>query len=130
MPRPWQTLEQELGGYLGDLRDAGRSEKMTIRPYEWALRWMLQGLIDYNRNWHPRKIEKEDVEFLRDEFLTGTNRYKENQIKILLGFLKAAGNKDVAKMHILFGDTSPTRVRWLDESKPEKYEPKLSVSRK
>lgn len=47
--------------------------------------------------------------------LAGTGRYKENQIKILLGLLRWAGNPDVAKWHILFGDTSPTRVRWLDD---------------
>lgn len=115
MPRPWQTLDRELGGYLNELRDAGRSEVNTIRPYEWTLRRLFQGLMDFKRNWNPRKIRKDDVEFLRDEFLTGTNRYKENQIKILLAFLKWAGNKDVGKWHINFGDTSPTRVRWLED---------------
>jgi integrase/recombinase XerD len=115
MPRPWQALDREIGEYLGELRELGRSEKMTIRPYEWTLRRLLQGLIDFKRPWNPRKIRKEDIEFLRDDFLSGTPRYKENQIKILLGFLRWARHKEVAKWRILFGDTSPTRVRWLDD---------------
>ena len=115
MPRHWQTLEVELGGYLGELRDLGRSEEMTIRPYEWAIRRQLQALTDHGRNWHPRKIEREDILFLRDEFLTGRDRYKQNQIDILMGFLRWAGNKDAAKWHITYGDLSPTRVRWLDD---------------
>jgi integrase len=115
MPRPWQTLDREIGEYLGELRDGGRSEQNTIRPYEWTLRRLFQALIDYERTWKPKKITKDDVEFLRDEFLMGTGRYKENQLKILLGFLRWADNPDVAKWNILFGDTSPTRVRWLND---------------
>jgi len=115
MPRPWQALDREIGDYLGELRDMGRSEKMTILPYERTLHRLFQALIDFERPWNPRKVRKEDIEFLRDEFLSGTPRYKENQIKILLGFLRWAGHKEVTKWHILYGDTSPTRVRWLED---------------
>jgi hypothetical protein len=34
MPRPWQTLDREIGEYLDELRDDDRSEEMTIKPYE------------------------------------------------------------------------------------------------
>ena len=115
MPRPWQALERELGEYLGELRDAGRSEDSTIRPYEWTLRRLFQALIDYHRNWNPRKFTKADIEFLRDEYLTGANRYKENQIGVFFRFPRSGGDGDSPKMHILFGDTSPTRVRWLED---------------
>jgi len=117
MPRPWQTLDRELGEYLNELRDKDLNEVTTIKPYEWALRRQFQALIDFKKQWNPRKISKEEIVWLRDEFLTGHPRYKENQIKILLGFLRWAGNRDVDRWHIHFGDTSPTHRRWLE--KPE-----------
>jgi len=119
MPRPWQTLDRELGKYMGDLRGNDLSEETTIRPYEWALRRQFQALMDFKRPWNPRKVRKEDVVFLRDEFLTGSNRYKENQIKILLGFLRWAGNVEVARWHIHFGDTSPTNRRWFEKQEAQ-----------
>lgn len=114
MVRPMYALEQELREYLNELRDMDRSPS-TIHNYDWSLHNMFTALNDFGFTVNPRKVGRAELEFLRDEFFTGTNRYKENQIKILLGFMRWAENPEVRKLHITFGDTSPTRVRWLDD---------------
>ncbi len=114
MVRPLYAFEQELKEYLGELVDMDRAPD-TIHKYEWSLRAMFTALNDFGYTTNPRKIRREELEFLRDEYFTGSNRYKENQIKIMLGFLKWARNPEMNKLHISFGDTSPTRVRWLED---------------
>lgn len=109
------ALEQELNAFLEEKREGeGRSE-LTVHQYEWSLHRLFQALNDFKRPVNPRKVRKEDLEWLRDEFIVGTNRYKENEIGRMLIFLRWAGHPEVKKWRIPCGDTSPTRVRWLSD---------------
>lgn len=114
MVRPMYALEQELNTFIQEKRDMGQSE-LTIHQYDWSLNRMFQALNDFKRPVNPRKVTKEDVEWLRDEFITGTNRYKENEIGRMLIFLRWANHPQAKKWKIPCGDTSPTRVRWLSD---------------
>lgn len=88
---------------------------MTIQDYRWALNHLFNGLEDAKMTLNPRKVGKDEIIYLRDEYLTQSNRTKSNLIKILLGFLKWAGNTEIAKLRISFGDTSPRNIRWLTD---------------
>jgi hypothetical protein len=77
MVRPMWALGQELNCFLEEKRDLGQSE-LTIHQYEWSLHRLFEALNDFKRPVNPRKVRKEDIEWLRDEFIAGTNRYKEN----------------------------------------------------
>ena len=120
MPDAWWSLGKEIKNYLEVLREAGRSEKMTIGPYNWSLNRMFGILKDNGYPINPRAIGKKELVFLRDVGLDGSNRYKSNQIGILMGFLKHAGNKEVVKLKISFGNTSPTKIRWLEDKQAAK----------
>lgn len=88
---------------------------MTIQDYRWALNHLFNGLEDAKMTLNPRKVGKDEIVYLRDEYLTQSNRTKSNLIKILLGFLRWAGNTEIAKLRISFGDTSPKNIRWLTD---------------
>jgi len=112
--RPMYALERELNAFIKEKRDLQQSE-LTIHQYEWTLRRLFQALHDFKRPVNPRKVRREDLEWLRDEFITGTPRYKENEIGRMLIFLRWANHPEAKKWRIPCGDTSPTRVRWLSD---------------
>jgi integrase len=112
--RPMYALEQELNAFIKEKREMQQSE-LTIHQYEWSLHRLFQALHDFKKPTNPRKIRREDLEWLRDEFITGTNRYKENELGRMMIFLRWAGHADVHRWRIPCGDTSPTRVRWLSD---------------
>jgi len=114
LARPRWSLDQEVAKYLSVLEDGGRSP-MTIQDYRWALNHLFNGLEDAKMNLNPRKVGKDEIIYLRDEYLTQSNRTKSNLIKIFLGFLRWAGNTEIAKLRISFGDTSPKNIRWLTD---------------
>lgn len=120
MPSAWWSLGKEIETYLNELREAGRSEKMTIKPYRWSLRRMFGILQNNGFTVNPRKVGRAELEFLRDVGIGGTNRYRANMVKIMLGFLKFAGNKEAAKLKMGFGNTSPTNIRWLEDAQANK----------
>ena len=88
---------------------------MTIQDYRWALNHLFNGLEDAKMTLNPRKVGKKEIEYLRDDYLTQCNRTRSNLIKILLGFLRWAGNTQIAKLRFSFGDTSPRNIRWLTD---------------
>jgi len=120
MPSAWWSLGKEIETYLDDLRDAGRNEKTTIKPYKWSLLHMFGILRDNGFTVNPRKVGRKELEFLRDKGIGGSNRYRSNMVKIMFGFLRFAGNKEVAKLKMGFGNTSPTNIRWLEDAQAGK----------
>ncbi len=112
MPTKWRALCDEMGAYFKELEEGGRS-KTTRDDYNWALKTMFRGLLDAKREINPRRVRKEDVDWLKNEYLTGGNRHKKNMIQILLFFLRWAGNPDVGRWKFAYGDTTPRNVRWL-----------------
>ncbi|MEM2944707.1 MAG: site-specific integrase, partial [Methanomassiliicoccales archaeon] len=114
MPSKLRLLRSEIRRYLTELEEGGRSA-VTIKTYDYTLRNLFQALSDAGREINPKKVAREDVLFLKDEFLTGGERYKKNAISIFLSFLKWSGNSESAKWKFGFGDTSPRNIRWLTD---------------
>lgn len=109
------TLGKELEKYFQDLRDGDRSET-TIADYRWTLKNMFQGLDDAGMTVNPRKIGRQEIDFIRNVHYAGrSGGYVAGQIKCLLIFCRWAGNTNIDKMHIAYGDTSPTNIRWLTD---------------
>ena len=120
MVKPMYALEQELNAFLTEKREDEERSELTVHQYDWSLHRLFQALNDFKRPVNPRKVRKEDVEWLRDEFIVGTPRYKENEIGRLLIFLRWANHPEAKKWKIPCGDTSPTRVRWLEDWEAKK----------
>lgn len=115
MPRKQRLLYCEIERYLQELRDGGRSER-TLHDYGWALKNMFQGLADAELEINPKKVGRKEIDYLRGEFITGTNGYKAHMIKLLRLFLKWAGNKEIERLRIGFGDDGIRHIRWLSDS--------------
>jgi integrase/recombinase XerD len=116
MPSVWWTLCQEIKEYLRECREERNYSDYTIRDYEYALNRQFQALKDKGMNFNPRKIGKKELIFLRDEHFFGrAPRYIWNMISMLMCFCKWAGNSELARVKMSWGDTSRTNVRWLDE---------------
>ncbi|MEM3059256.1 MAG: site-specific integrase, partial [Methanomassiliicoccales archaeon] len=109
-----RLLRSDIEKYLSELTEGGRSS-VTIRDYRYTLNKLFQALNDSGREINPRKVTREDILFLKDEFLTGGERYKKNAISILLSFLKWSGNTESTKWRFGYGDISPKNIRWLTD---------------
>lgn len=120
MPSAWWPLGKEIETYLDGLREAGRGEKMTIKPYRWSLRRMFDILQKNGPTVNLHEVRRTELEFLRDHGIGCSNRYRSNMVKIMLGFLKFAGNKEAAKLKMDFGNTSPINIRWLEDAQANK----------
>jgi integrase len=115
MPKTSRLLDGEMEAYLNELKDGGRSER-TIHDYSWALGNMFQGLMDAKLEINPKKVGKKEIDYLRNEHIAGTNGYKAHMIKLLRLFLKWAGNKEIERIRIGFGDDGIRRIRWLSDT--------------
>lgn len=115
MPSAYWALCKEVESYLKELEEGDRSPR-TIGDYRWSLSSMFQALNDFKHEVNPRKIGRTEIDFLRNEFYEGRgNRYKANQIKILIQFCKWTGNTKLAKLKIGYGNLEPTNIRWLED---------------
>ncbi len=116
MPSTWWSLCQEIEKYLLECDEERNYSDYTIRDYRYALYRQFKALSEENLVINPRKVGKEELFFLRDQhFFEVTPRYKWNMISMLICFCKWAGNTDIGKIRLNFGDTSRTNVRWLSE---------------
>jgi len=114
MPSAWRLLEDEMTTYLRELEEDNRSP-VTLRKYRWTLTTLFQALMDDKRTINPRKVRREDVRWLIDDYLTGKESYKSSQVKRLLIFLRWAGNTDATKMRLPFGCDESSTIRWLSD---------------
>ena len=109
------TLGKELEEYFQELRDGDRSET-TIQDYRWTLWNMFRGLDEAGMTVNPRKIGRTEIEYIRKVHYEGrSGGYVAGQIKCLLIFCRWAGNVNLAKMRVSYGDASPTNIRWLTD---------------
>jgi len=109
------TLGKELEEYFQDLRDGDRSET-TIQDYRWTPWNMFRGLEAAGMTVNPRKIGRKEIDHIRNVHYMGlSGGYVSGQIKCLLIFCRWAGNTELAKIHVAYGDTSPTNIRWLTD---------------
>lgn len=82
------TLGKELDKYFQELRDGGRSET-TIQDYRWTLWNMFRGLDEAGMTVNPRKIGREEIEYIRKVHYEGrSGGYIAGQIKCLLIFYR------------------------------------------
>jgi len=86
-----------------------------LRDYEWALDHIFTGLIDAKLETHPKKVGKREFEYLWSEYLTGTQRYKAHQLKLLRLFLKWAGNTEIERVPIGKINDNTRNIRWLTD---------------
>ena len=85
------TLGKELEKYFQELRDGDRSET-TIQDYRWTLWNMFRGLDEAGMTVNPRKIGREEIEYIRKVHYEGrSGGYIAGQIKCLLIFCRWAG---------------------------------------
>ena len=115
MPRASYILGKEREAYLAELRDAGRSE-VTLKGYDYTLRTAFRAMEDAGLDANPRRIGRKEINWLRDEHMAGAApRYKVNVVWTVINFCKWAGNPNLAKLKVSFGNVAPTkRVRWLE----------------
>jgi integrase/recombinase XerD len=115
MPSAWWSLGKEIEAYLQELRDGDRSDS-TIHLYGWSLRTLFQALKDAKLAINPRNVGRQEINYIRKEFLLGrSERYKADMVSMLICFCKWAGNQDLAKLKIGFGNIQTKRVRWLTD---------------
>ncbi len=112
MPSRERILRDGIEKYIEEMEARGRSE-LTIRDYRYALTRLLLALSDARMKYNPKKIGKAEILYLKDDFLTCSPRGKKNQLDILIGYCKWAGNKEIGNLFIPWGDTSRKNVRWL-----------------
>jgi integrase len=67
--------------------------------------------MDYN----PRKIGREEIDYLRKEVFITSNEYAEIMVKRLLMFCRWSGNTKIAKLKLGFGQSHAKRARWLED---------------
>ncbi|TFH02779.1 MAG: site-specific integrase, partial [Candidatus Thorarchaeota archaeon] len=117
MPSAWWNLCQEIENYLKECKEERNYSPFTIRNYRYALERQFKALKDEKMTTNPRKIGKEELFFLRDVHFTelATPKYKWHMISQLVCFCKWAGNTNITKIRMIYGDTSRTHVRWLNE---------------
>jgi integrase/recombinase XerD len=114
--RPWWSLCQEIDKYLLECKEERNYSEYTLRDYEYAIKRQFQALSGEGMTINPRKVGKNELLFLRDDhFFEVSPRYKWNMISMLICFCKWAGNTEIGKIKLNFGDTSRTNVRWLSE---------------
>lgn len=88
-----------------------------MRDYEFALNRQFKALADAKVDINPRKVSKGDLIWLRDEyFSTVKPRTRWNMISMLICFCRWAGNAELSKVKMNYGDTSRQNVRWLNEN--------------
>jgi len=114
MPSAYWLLGKEIDRYLKELEEGDRSEK-TLEGYEWALRHMFEGLRDAKRTVNPRRIGRREIDFLRKEYMTGSEGYRAHNIDLLRLFLKWAGNKKSPTLRVGFRDDGVRKSRWLTD---------------
>lgn len=112
MPSRERILRDGIEKYVIEMEARGRSE-LTIRDYRYALNRLLLALSDARMKYNPKKIGKPEILYLKDDFLTCSPRGKKNQLDILIGYCKWAGNKEIGTLFIPWGDTTRKNVRWL-----------------
>ena len=62
------------------------------------------------------RCASENSPYIRDVYYEGrSGGYVSGQIKCLLIFCRWAGNTELAKMRVSYGDASPTNIRWLTD---------------
>jgi integrase/recombinase XerD len=116
VPRQWFALGQEISNYLMAQKLDRNCGERTLELYEYTIRYAFKALEDGKRTLNPRKITRDDLNWLKDEFMVGTSeRYKANVVSTLLQFLRWAGNTDVGRMRVSFSNLPTTRVRWLED---------------
>lgn len=69
-----------------------------MRDYEWAINHIFQGLLDARPVTHPKKVGIPEFDFLWNEYLMGTNKYKMHLLKLSRLFLKWAGNIEIERV--------------------------------
>jgi len=112
MPNRERILRDGIETYVEEMKARGRSD-LTIRDYRYALNRLLLALSDAGLKYNPKKIGQSELLYLKDEFLVCSPRSKKNQLDILIGYCKWAGNNEIGKLFISWGDTSRKNVRWL-----------------
>lgn len=115
MPSKARILRGEIDRYLRELEDMGRA-KRTIDHYRWTLYRLFDALKENGYDLNPKRIGREEADFIRYEFHEGsTPKYVAEQLKILKSFCLHAGNNEMAKVDTSFGNVPPTNVRWLTQ---------------
>jgi len=116
MARPWWSLCQEIEKYLKECREDRNYSEYTLRDYQYAIKRQFRALKDEGMTINPRKVGRNELLFLRnDYFFEVSPRYKWNMISMLICFCKWAGNTEIGRIKLNFGDTSRKNVRWLSE---------------
>jgi len=114
MPSKERLLRCEIDKYLQELRDLGRSER-TVRDYDWALNRVFSGLADAGLEVNPRKVGRKEIDYLWNDYLTGSRGYRAHNIKILRIFLKWAGNPDSERFKLGIREDCGRNISWLSD---------------
>jgi integrase/recombinase XerD len=121
MPSAWWSLCQEIEKYLKECKEERNYSPFTLRNYRYALERLFKALREAGMTYNPRNIGRNELYFLRDDHLADlTPRYKWHMISQFVCFCKWVGNVEVSKVKMIYGDTSRTHVRWLNEDEVTK----------
>ena len=112
MPSKQRIFQDGIVKYLTEKEEEGMSP-VTIKNYRYALNRQMLALMDAKLITNPKKIGKPELLYLKDEYLVCGEATKKWMIETLTGYCKWAGNTEIKKIVLFFGDTSRKRVRWL-----------------
>jgi len=114
MPSKERILRERIEEYLRDGEEKGLSQT-TIKHYRGVLNRLMIALMDAKLATNPKKIGKKELLYIKDEYLTCGEATKKWMIETLTGYCKWAGNFEIGKVILFYGDTSRKRVGWLSD---------------
>jgi integrase/recombinase XerD len=116
MPSHAYVLKAPIDEYLAVLTEEDRAER-TIKDYRYLLMDAMNALDGQGLETNPKKIGKEEIDFLRNEHYADLNPTNNRRsIGIISAYLEWHGNLVVRKMRIQWPYNLRPNATWLEEN--------------
>lgn len=113
MPSKQRIFQDGIEKYLTEKEEEGMSP-VTIKNYRHVLTRLFTALMDAKMTTNPRMVMKPELLYLKGDYLTCGEATRKWMMEVLTGYCKWAGNAEIGKIVLIYGDTTRKRVRWLE----------------
>jgi len=114
MPSAKYLINEKIEEYLLPLKRGGRKET-TIRDYRKSLQRQLNYLADNGYNYSPKKIGREEVEFMIKTHWIDSPKYNHNRRSLFKSYLDYFGNHIMIEYPEPIGSSERINVHWLED---------------